>query len=355
MSTYNGNANQPLAEAIDRSFVLIAGILCVLALVWLSSGIRFIKPGEQAVHLRFGAVNNVQEQPGLLLALPAPFDEVITVPSADRQLELSVDDFAFNQSWQAQADQLIYQEGNDDDVQGVNTNEKNIVKVIAGAKAGLDPRQDGGFVVTADQAIVHLSSTLIYHCNDPVAFALGHEQIQQLLRRSYAQAAVHACAQYTVDALRSTDLGTIKGLIASHMNRLLRTSGVAIQRVDVTVALPERAILAYERAERAIAEASQRVAKAQTQARRIEQNARTKVVAIQHDAHAAADELLAQATERTVGVLAEMQHRSTRGRDESLIRERRYRATLDGLLPRLDAIHLVPPGGSLRLDIGKAK
>ena len=72
MSTYNGTTNQPLAEAIDRSFLLIAVILVLLALVWLSSGIRFVKPGEQAVHLRFGAVAHVQDQPGLVLALPAP-------------------------------------------------------------------------------------------------------------------------------------------------------------------------------------------------------------------------------------------------------------------------------------------
>ena len=72
MSSHNGTANQALAEAIDRSFVFIAVLLVILALVWLSSGIRFVSPGQQAVHLRFGAVKNVQEQPGLLLALPAP-------------------------------------------------------------------------------------------------------------------------------------------------------------------------------------------------------------------------------------------------------------------------------------------
>ena len=273
------------------------------------------------------------------------------VPSADRQLELVVDDFAFNGSWQAQADQVTYREGNDDDIQGINTNAQNIVNVVAGAKPGLDPRQDGGFVLTADRAIVHLTATLIYHCNEPVAFALGHEQIQQLLRRSYAQAAVHACAQFNVDALRSTELGTVKALIASRMNALLQTAGVAIQRVDVTVALPERATFAYERAERAIAEASQRVAKAQSQARRIEQGARTKVVAIRHDAQAAADELLAQATERTVGVVAELDqlsHHSTHNYlgALALIRERRYRATLEGSAA---AAGCNPPAATWRL------
>ena len=216
----------------------------------------------------------------------------------------------FNESWKAQADQLFYQEGNDDDAQGMNTGEKNIVKRIAGAKAGLDPRLDGGFVLTADRAIVHLTSTLIYHCHDPVAFALGHEHMQQLLRRTYAQAA--ACLRNAPSMpYAAPTSGTIKSLIASHMNAQLEASGITIQRVDVTVALPERAILAYERAERAIAEASQRVARAQSQAHRIEQNARTEVVAIHHNAKAAADELLAQATERTVGVLAEMQHVSS--------------------------------------------
>ena len=190
-----------LAAAIDRSFKIMSVVLVLLSIMWLASGVRAIKAGEQTVQLRWGEVLKVHNQPGLVLAAPAPMDEVIIVPAPDRQLTLAIRDFSFKGDWQAKEDEVILAEGNDDDIQGASG---PVVEIIAGAKGGLDPRKDGAYILTADHALVHLDATVLYHSSDAVSFALAHENREQYLRRVFCQAALQVCARFTVDELRST-------------------------------------------------------------------------------------------------------------------------------------------------------
>lgn len=73
-------------------------LVFVLPLVYALSGIRMIHPGEVAVVQRFGRWLKsddgqvVVSQPGLIVALPPPFDEVVRVPLMQEQ---SIDLLAF--------------------------------------------------------------------------------------------------------------------------------------------------------------------------------------------------------------------------------------------------------------------
>ena len=73
--------------SVDLSFRFLFLAVLVLGIAWAFSNVRVVPPDSRALVLRFGNVVR-QESAGLLLALPQPMEQVVILPSADRQIEL---------------------------------------------------------------------------------------------------------------------------------------------------------------------------------------------------------------------------------------------------------------------------
>ena len=124
-----------LADSVRIAFRFLAGLVLVLGVVWLASGVRQIDAESRAVVLRFGRIDRERDA-GLVFALPAPIEEVVIVPSPQRVLTVAVDSL--------------------DLLPEIREN------TFRAAAAGLDPRRDGGHALTGDLGAVHLRAQISY-------------------------------------------------------------------------------------------------------------------------------------------------------------------------------------------------
>lgn len=81
----------------ERSVITI--LIVVFAVLWLSSGVYRVQPGEHAVIQRFGAFQRTQEQPGLGFHLPYPIEtsQKLNV-TLDRRVHIGFDEGGFNRA-----------------------------------------------------------------------------------------------------------------------------------------------------------------------------------------------------------------------------------------------------------------
>ena len=83
---FRGRMNGPGGIAPQKAFF---GILLVLVLLWLSTGFYRVEPGENAVRMTFGALQDTRSEPGLGYHLPWPIQSVEKVDVAiDRKIEI---------------------------------------------------------------------------------------------------------------------------------------------------------------------------------------------------------------------------------------------------------------------------
>ena len=145
----------------------ITAALVVLVFLGICfSGVRVVESGNVALILRFGQlVGDTREEqihePGLLLAMPYIIDEVVMVPTGS-VIEQSVTTY-------------YTPEG--------------------------DKTAEGGYVVTGDENIAVLSASVKYVIDDPVAYALHVNQVEQMINGAVSNAMLCQAAGSDVDAL----------------------------------------------------------------------------------------------------------------------------------------------------------
>ena len=79
-------------QAARLSFQFLLILVCLAAIGWAFSNFRQVPPDSRAVVFRFGGIAR-QQGAGLLPAWPRPIEQVVIVPSADRQIEFKIDRF----------------------------------------------------------------------------------------------------------------------------------------------------------------------------------------------------------------------------------------------------------------------
>ncbi len=330
----------PLSAALHSAFRLLYLVVAVLAVVWLASGIRSVDPGTQAVVYRLGAIERVVTS-GLALAWPRPFEEVVFVPGADRQLSLEV----------TRLDLL------ERDSSG---------GTITPVGIGLDPRKDGGFALTGDAGVVHLRGSLAYVVDDARTYVLARERVPSALTRVFLAATIAACAQRGLDGVMVASPDSLnqaqnesvaqsrerlRGDIVTDMNRRLATLGlgVAVSRVDLTAYLPDRAKPSFDAVIAAESSAAKEIAEARTAATKLLQETDAARSAIISAATAKAQETITAArvaTNRINSVLAE----DSPERRQLLI-TRLYRERMETIIKNAGGTVTVPDGQSAKLFV----
>ena len=279
----------PWAQSITLALRVLFGLVLLAALAWPFTNIRQVPPESRAMVLRLGRVARV-EGPGLVLAWPKPFERVIFLPSAERQIAFTFD--PLRPPADADANWAVMP----------------------------DPRKNAAFFMTAD-GVVHLAVTLLYRIDNPADYVLQADHVPAALKALTMASLVSLAAARDTDTLVVTRNGTDlteadrgrrerlrTDLVAAVHKRLaaLRAGGagigVEVSRLDLGTALPTGAKAAFEGVLVAAQRSDRQVAQARSAAEQVEQKARQDSTAVLANAQAAANERIATATARTASI-----------------------------------------------------
>jgi regulator of protease activity HflC (stomatin/prohibitin superfamily) len=276
-------------------------VVFVLAVGWAISNCRQVPPDSRAIVLRFGTVVR-QARAGLLLAAPQPFERVIVLPSADRQIQFRIDAF------QGAGGPVYLSES----------------PQAAPVSISANPRENAGILLTGDMSLVHLYAALFYQISDANAYVLSSEHVPAALARLFTASAVSLAARRDLDTILvarpernsasdSFRLGreSLRSDLMNELNRRLAqlasqgaSLGVTVSRVDLLPSIPAEAKAAFDSVLYAMQNAETAIAQARTQAERLTQAANQGRDRILTDAQALAQERITQARTRTDAISA---------------------------------------------------
>lgn len=332
-----------LLGAFASTIRLLRGLLAVLVAIYLGSGITRVGPNEDAVIYRLGTLQRDLHPPGLLLALPPPFDRVVRVPTR-AQLELVTRAWTGGEKEMAQAQAAIVQRG-----------AEPLTPPPAAAPA--PPRDKGlhpwtnGYSVTGDANIVQARFTLRYRIVDPFSHLenLQETSVAPLLEHNALAAATRVLAGSNIDDALGAGLESFRARVLTAAQARLDAlrSGVQIIAFEVNAIAPPVAAAA------AFAD----VTSAQVQARTTLEKARTQraqtLPAAQSEAfrlRAQADSAAAQLISRAAAEAASFEALVAEHRQQPELLESRLRAEqLEFVLPQFKTTTFLPDGARVEL------
>ena len=243
---------QALSEALRLSFRLLRGLMVLLLLAYLASGLFVVPQHERAVVLRFGRVAGLGadriKEPGLHWTWPRPVAEIVRIPTERVQ---TVDTRSF---WYGRS--ADFQDN-------------------AGPGETLRPERDG-YVVTGDANLLHSRWALRYTVTDPLAYRFGFADAEAVLRDELDRAVVLVSARFPIDRALRTELESYR----DDVDRVLRDRvaqrglGVRLHGVDVlAIAPPPQVAAAFDAVTQSAQERAQYISDARAYAVRTQNEA----------------------------------------------------------------------------------
>jgi len=299
------------AQSAKIAFRFLFVAVAVIAAGWAVSNMRQVPPDSRAVVLRFGSP--VREQrAGLLIAWPKPIEEVVLLPSADRQIELRIN--RFDRDFAAPADT---------NAQPLGLATGPAANAIPGFDMSDDPRQNAGFLLTGDSSVVHLQATLFYQIINPIDYLIAADHVGPALERLFIASAVSVCAARDLDTIlvarpeasatadESAKREQLRADLMNAVNDRLKDLadqgaglGVTVSRVDLVAAIPTGAKTEFDRVLVVTQAAEQDMAEARTEAEIDAQQAKRESDSIVAQAAAQAQEQVDDAKTRTAATAA---------------------------------------------------
>ena len=108
---------------------------------------------------------------------------------------------------------------------------------------------DGGYVVTGDENIAVLSASVKYVIEDPVAYALNANQVEQMINGAVSNAMLCQAAQSDVDALLTSgkDAFAAAAMKTASESLKLADCGIKLTNLELTkMSMPEEVRVIYE-------------------------------------------------------------------------------------------------------------
>jgi regulator of protease activity HflC (stomatin/prohibitin superfamily) len=330
-----------VVHSVALGFSVLRVFTAVLAIFWATAHIRPVPPGTQAVILRFGRVAGVQ-QSGLVVAWPGPLENVVKLPSGERQNVLKI------------AARTARVSGIVDDVTAPD-----------------EVPEDAGLFLTGDGGVVLLDASITWRISDASAYYLAQDHAAPALRRVFLDAAVQVTAARQLDDFmavrpeRAADpaaqaaRNAVRGELVEAMNRALAglaadgaSLGVEVTRADVTALLPPSAKGSFDAVLDATQRAEQGMATARTEAARTLQQADRERDSVLTNARASAEERLGAARATTAAITA-LEAKETPGNRQGLLAQL-YRDRIGTILGQAGSStavdtravgHVIIPGG----------
>jgi regulator of protease activity HflC (stomatin/prohibitin superfamily) len=323
------------AQSAKIAFRFLYLAVCFAAIVWSLSGIRQVPPESRAIVYQFGKIVR-QQRAGLLLAWPRPIEQVVILPSADRQIEFRIDGFE------------------------PGSNPKHAFYYNA--------RMNSAFLLTGDTSVVHLEATLFYQIVDPAAYILTGEHLGPAVHRLFVASAVSVCAARDLDTIlvARPELATGSNAAARAGRERLRTDlmnainhrlddlsgvgaglGIKVSRVDLAASIPNGAKDAFDRVLVASQEAERSIAEARTDAAATAQSANQEQDRILTNAEAKAEERTTEAKSRTAAIDALA--RGAPGFSGATLAKRIYVDRIGAILAKAARVDTVDQSGGIHL------
>ncbi len=314
-------ANSP-APAVRIALVLLLAAAALLALAWAAGNLRQVPPGSQAVVVQFGRVAGVQKS-GLVMALPRPLEQVVLLPSADRQSALKV-----------AADAAPY--------------------------------------LTGDGGVVALDGSVTWRIADAAAYCAGRDHVAAALTRLFLSAGVTVAARRSLDDFTGLLPGhaadptvqearrVMGGELVAAVNTKLATLeragaslGVEVTGAEVTALQPPSPRSGVDAVQDATRRAEQGLALARTQAAQTRAQAEQARDALLSAAHARAAERLAGAR-ASIAVISALETRTDAAGRPGLL-DQLYRDRIGPILRQAGSISAVDAKSVSRLILPGAQ
>jgi regulator of protease activity HflC (stomatin/prohibitin superfamily) len=361
MRSEDKSGQNPWLQAGRFAFIALYAVVIIACIKWASVNIRQVSPSERAVVLRAGAINRVHSA-GLLLAWPLPFEEVVTVPSAETILERKV---TLAAAPSATSTPVSMPAPAGDEEQGESSTPS--FNESGDAEAG------AGYLLTGDAGVVSLEITVFYAVRNARDYVLQSTHVIPALDRIVSRSAVSVCAARDLDTilvarpeLLNSDAGMadqrerLRSDLVRTINRELKALtndgaglGIEIVRVDVQSSLPIDAVSAFEEVLTATQTADQTIAAARTAAAYSSQGGNQAADRTLQLAQAQASERLAKAQSDTVGIL--QLEKSLKDHTEPGLMTRIYRERIHAVISRAGSTTLVNPKDDSHLIVDGAK
>lgn len=255
-------AMKSLADALRVSFRLLSVLMVLFVVLFIATGFKSIQPQEAGIIKVFGRVVDVA-RPGFVYNWPFPVGEIQIVPTQEQRLV--VDSFWMDETPQDRLKPLSERRPRGE---------------------GLRPGWDG-YLLTGDRNLIHVKIDCTYRIQDALAVARNiqgrssadlQDRVNEVMRTILCQAAIHAAATRTADAMQVDPLGFREDVHAEAqqlIDRLLavepgQPNGIRITQVLVPAdgkIWPLAAYQAYEAAQSAKSEKQEIVNKAIAQAK----------------------------------------------------------------------------------------
>lgn len=215
------NQNSPLLKTVNDFMFLLKSFMLLMFIGYCFSGLTLIQPDEVGLILRMGRlvgetrVDQINE-PGWVLALPKPFDEVIRVPVKQIR-EVRIRELAPRPS--------------DSDVPAY----------------AIDPVYEG-YCITADENILQVSMLIKYQITDPVYAVFNHFypsiSWQRLINDLTVGEMVRVAAQFNIDGILSENQEQISLIVRDRVQKMLNelNSGLTIVALEFEELTPPVAL-----------------------------------------------------------------------------------------------------------------
>ena len=347
-----GTPGGAVAQAVALSFKFLFLVVGVLGVGWLVSNCRIVSPDDRAVVVRLGTV--VREAgAGLLIAAPRPFETVMILPSADRQLAFEIQSYRAPDAPVAPGDATaapVDQGPGSDAILALPPSDALLSPPAASLGSnesrtdadGLDPVRDVGLILTGDTSLVYYNATLFYRITDPQAYVMSGRHLAPALERVFQASAVLVTASRDIDTILvarpelqgSSGAGPSReslrpDLVAAVNARLGELAergaglGIEVNRVDLVPTVPAGAKTAFDFVLTAVQKAERSANDARTVAQRTVQGSERTFDRMRSEAQARAEEGVARANAQTAPVFALTQGSGGGGEiDDQLFRER---------------------------------
>ena len=331
-------------QAAEMAFRFLFVLVFVLALGWLVSNCREVPADSRAIVLRFGTVVR-EASAGLLLAWPRPFEQVIILPSADRQIAFNVGAFQPDTS----------AEGSFPPNEGAATYMSS------------NPRRNAGMLLTGDTSVVHFNARLFYQITAAKAYVLSADHVAPALERLFVASAVAVTARRDLDTIlvarpdRNTSSEAaragrerLRGDLLAEVNRRLEdladqgaSLGITVSRVDLVPSIPGEAKSAFDSVLFALQNAQTVVAQARTSAETATQKANQDRDRILTNAQAMAQERTTLARSRTASIMALSQEAP--GLSSTMLSSQLYQEQVGPLFGHAGRVFTTDGAGGARL------
>lgn len=325
----------PVMRSLGRAWRHFHFVIAVLILLYATSGITEIEENEAGLVLRLGKLTQsagepVVHRPGILFALPRPFDEVVKL-QVDRIETITIAELA-PPSWR-------------DTNSGTAATHLADSETVQLSTETLSPSIDPdryAYVLTGDRNILHTQILARYRISDPIDFALRAATQQSFLRATILESTIRITGQAKLDDLLGGGRDRIALAVALDAQHRLDRIGVGLEIVSLefqNLSPPEQVAADFDAVQSAYIEA-------QTAMREAQAYAVATVPAAEAGAQQAVADAVAEAHAQTSRARAEADaflallpsYRSS----PELVRQRLYQEGVERALQSVASLRFVP-------------